>query len=162
MKKVPSRKGTSGASFTHLAASSAVFDDDNLVSCAGLVPVMQLAEQTGLRQLLADKVRLNTSKIPSAAANPAPKLATVVAGMCAGITVASFGAAFAAPEATRDCLMCTFVASNLCSPVCSASVMTGTKPAHDTRLTSSNTADEAANPWETCTESVFLTGSVSA
>ena len=27
---------------------SAVFDDDNLVSCAGLVPVMTLAEQTGL------------------------------------------------------------------------------------------------------------------
>jgi hypothetical protein len=25
---------------------SAVFDDDNLVSCAGLVPVMRLAEQT--------------------------------------------------------------------------------------------------------------------
>ena len=27
---------------------SAVFDEDNLVSCAGLVPVMTLAEQTGL------------------------------------------------------------------------------------------------------------------
>ena len=30
------------------AAGSAVFDEDNLVSCAGLVPVMALAEQTGL------------------------------------------------------------------------------------------------------------------
>ena len=27
---------------------TAVFDDENLVSCAGLVPVMALAEQTGL------------------------------------------------------------------------------------------------------------------
>jgi hypothetical protein len=36
---------------------SAVFDDDNLVSSAGLVPVMALAEQTGLRRLLAAKVR---------------------------------------------------------------------------------------------------------
>ena len=35
---------------------SAVFDDDNLVSLAGLVPVMALAEQTGLSELLADKV----------------------------------------------------------------------------------------------------------
>ncbi|MDT5366629.1 MAG: hypothetical protein QOC62_1060, partial [Mycobacterium sp.] len=29
---------------------SAVFDDGNLVSSAGLVPVMTLAEQTGLRR----------------------------------------------------------------------------------------------------------------
>jgi hypothetical protein len=28
---------------------SAVFDDDNLVSCAGLVPVMVLAEQPAYR-----------------------------------------------------------------------------------------------------------------
>ena len=37
---------------------SAVFDDDNLVSCAGLVPVMTLAEQTGLPDLLAEKVHI--------------------------------------------------------------------------------------------------------
>jgi hypothetical protein len=30
----------------------AVFDDVNLVSCAGLVPVLELAEQTGLSELL--------------------------------------------------------------------------------------------------------------
>ncbi|OMB94539.1 transposase, partial [Mycolicibacterium conceptionense] len=35
------------------AVSSAVFDDAHLVSCAGLVPVMTLAEQTGLPELLA-------------------------------------------------------------------------------------------------------------
>jgi Transposase DDE domain group 1 len=65
-------------------ADSAVFDDDNLVSCAGLVPVMRLAEQTGLGDLLAEKVRIVKSKIKSGAANPAPKLATLIAGMCAG------------------------------------------------------------------------------
>ena len=63
---------------------SAVFDDGNLVSCAGLVPVMTLAEQTGLARLLADKVRISAPRIKSGAANPAPKVATVVAGMCAG------------------------------------------------------------------------------
>ena len=30
----------------------AAFDDVNLVSCAGLVPVLELAEQTGLSELL--------------------------------------------------------------------------------------------------------------
>src|SRR5271168_602698 len=63
---------------------SAVFDDDNLVSCAGLVPVMTLAEQTGLLRLLAQKVHIAEPKVKSGAANPAPKLATLVAGMCAG------------------------------------------------------------------------------
>ena len=63
---------------------SAVFDDDNLVSCAGLVPVMTLAEQTGLSRLLGEKIRIRASRIKSGAANPAPKLATVVAGMVAG------------------------------------------------------------------------------
>jgi hypothetical protein len=37
---------------------SAVFDDDNLVSCAGLVSVMTVAEQTGLAELLAEKVHI--------------------------------------------------------------------------------------------------------
>jgi hypothetical protein len=61
-----------------------VFDDGNLVSCAGLVPVMTLAEQTGLGRLLADKVLIAAPRIKSGAANPAPKLATLVAGMIAG------------------------------------------------------------------------------
>src|ERR1700730_14202289 len=63
---------------------SAVFDDDNLVSCAGLVPVMTLAERTGLSDLLADKVHIAEPRIKSGSANPAPKLATLIAGMCAG------------------------------------------------------------------------------
>ena len=66
------------------AAESAVFDDDHLVSCAGLVPVMTLADQTGLCELLADKVRIAGPRITSASANPSPKLATLIAGMCTG------------------------------------------------------------------------------
>jgi Transposase DDE domain group 1 len=65
-------------------ASSALFDDEHLVSCAGLVPVMTLATQTGLSQLLADKVRFTCERIKSGAANPSPKLTTLIAGMCAG------------------------------------------------------------------------------
>ncbi len=66
------------------AVASAVFDDEHLVSYAGLVPVMTLAEQTGLSRLLGEKVHIAEPRIKSAAANPAPKLATVVAGMCVG------------------------------------------------------------------------------
>ncbi|CKH17999.1 TnpC protein [Mycolicibacterium smegmatis] len=65
-------------------AASAVFDDEHLVSCAGLVPVMTLASQTGLSDLIADKVEIVEPRIKSGSANPSPKLLTVVAGMCAG------------------------------------------------------------------------------
>ena len=68
----------------NFSADSAVFDDDNLVSCAGLVPVMTLAAQTGLPALLAEKVHIAEPRIRSGAVNPAPKLATLIAGMCAG------------------------------------------------------------------------------
>ena len=61
-----------------------MFDDDHLVSCAGLVPVMTLAAQTGLSRLLAEKVHIAEPRIKSGAANPSPKLATLIAGMCAG------------------------------------------------------------------------------
>src|SRR3954470_16037627 len=65
-------------------AGSARFDEDNLVSDAGLVPLLELAEQTGLADIIAEKVSITTPRIKSAAANPAPKLLTVIAGMCAG------------------------------------------------------------------------------
>jgi hypothetical protein len=56
-----------------------VFDDEHLVSCAGLVPVMTLAEQTGLGRLLDEKVCIATPRIKSGAANPnAAQLALVV------------------------------------------------------------------------------------
>src|SRR6478609_2593445 len=64
--------------------ASAVFDDERLVSCAGLVPVMTLAAQTGLPRLLADKIDIAVPRITSGSANPSPKLTTVIAGMCAG------------------------------------------------------------------------------
>ena len=66
------------------AVASAVFDDEHLVSYAGLVPVMTLAEQTGLSRLLGEKVHIAEPRIKSGAANPSPKLVTVMAGMCVG------------------------------------------------------------------------------
>jgi hypothetical protein len=58
----------------------ATFDDPNLVSCAGLVPVMRLAESVGMHEVIAQKVRLPGD----VGSNPAGKAATVVAGMAAG------------------------------------------------------------------------------
>jgi hypothetical protein len=63
---------------------SARFDEDNLVSDAGLVPLLGLAEQTGLTEIIAEKVSIKAPRIKSGSANPAPKLLTVIAGMCAG------------------------------------------------------------------------------
>ena len=54
-----------------------VFDDRNLVSHAGLVPVLQLAERAGLSALIGD-----CSSLP--VANVVPKARTVLAGMLAG------------------------------------------------------------------------------
>lgn len=58
----------------------ATFDDQNLVSCAGLVPVMRLAQTVGLPAAVADRVHL-PGDIGS---NPAGKVTTIVAGMLAG------------------------------------------------------------------------------
>jgi hypothetical protein len=60
------------------------FDDENLVSLAGLVPVMQLAEDTGLHELVADAVQIDDPPIPSTGVNPAGKVSSIVAGMAAG------------------------------------------------------------------------------
>jgi hypothetical protein len=65
-------------------ADSARFDEENLVSYAGLVPLLGLAEQTRLPRVIAEKVSIKTSRIKSGSANPVPKLLGVVAGMCAG------------------------------------------------------------------------------
>ena len=43
-----------------------------------------MAEQTGLSGLLGEKVHIAEPRIKSGAANPSPKLVTVVAGMCVG------------------------------------------------------------------------------
>src|SRR6187200_2618866 len=65
-------------------AGSARFDEDSLVSHAGLVPLLGLAEQTRLPEILAETVSITTSRIKSGSANPAPKLLGVIAGMCTG------------------------------------------------------------------------------
>src|SRR5215207_9904253 len=63
---------------------SARFDEDNLVSYAGLVPLLGLAEQTRLPEIIAEKVSITTPRIRSGAANPVPKLLSVIGGMCDG------------------------------------------------------------------------------
>src|SRR6266498_6102025 len=63
---------------------SAVFDDANLVSHAGLVPLMELAEQAGLSQLLDEHVGFTSERVKSGAANATPKLTSIIAGMAAG------------------------------------------------------------------------------
>ena len=59
-----------------LARTRASFDDPNLVSHAGLVPVMGLAERAGLGDLVAERVR------PGGACgvNAAVKVRCLVAG----------------------------------------------------------------------------------
>jgi hypothetical protein len=64
--------------------AGAVFDEDNLVSHAGLVPVLELAEQAGLSRLLDEHVRFTSERVKSGAANPTPKLTSIIAGMAAG------------------------------------------------------------------------------
>jgi|SRR5664279_5246079 len=59
---------------------AAGFDDPNLVSCAGLAPVLQLAERAGLQQLAARHVRIGQP----GGGNADLKIAAVVAGMVAG------------------------------------------------------------------------------
>lgn len=61
-------------------ATSAVFDDPNLVSAAGLVPVLALAESAGLRDLADQHLSVPTDK----GANAGLKVASLVAGMVAG------------------------------------------------------------------------------
>ncbi|WP_192751973.1 IS1380 family transposase [Actinopolymorpha pittospori] len=61
-----------------------VFDEQNLVSCAGLVPVMALAERAGLSELVGERVAITETTVASAAANPAGKLTSIIAGMAAG------------------------------------------------------------------------------
>jgi hypothetical protein len=61
-----------------------MFDEDNLVSHAGLVPLLALAEQAGLSRLLDEHVRFTCERVRSGAANATSKLASIIAGMAAG------------------------------------------------------------------------------
>src|SRR6186997_215095 len=82
--QLSSREALSVRVSHRFTAGSARFDEDNLVSHAGLVPLLGLAEQTGLPNIIAGKVSITTPRIKSGSANPAPKLLGVIAGMCAG------------------------------------------------------------------------------
>ena len=61
-------------------ATSAVFDDPNLVSAAGLVPVLALAGSAGLGELAQQHLSVPTDK----GANAGLKVCSLVAGMVAG------------------------------------------------------------------------------
>jgi hypothetical protein len=66
--------------FHSLAKTHASFDDPNLVSHAGLVPVMALADRAGLAQLVAEHVRPGGD----CGVNAHLKVPCLVAGMAAG------------------------------------------------------------------------------
>src|SRR3954468_7352561 len=53
------------------------FDEANLVSCAGLAPVLALAEQAGLTDLLAERLSVASPNAPV-------KVTALLAGMVAG------------------------------------------------------------------------------
>jgi hypothetical protein len=61
-----------------------VFDEANLISSAGLVPVMELAEQAGLSDLFEEHVRFGCERVKAGAANSTAKLTAIIAGMAAG------------------------------------------------------------------------------
>jgi hypothetical protein len=61
-------------------ATSAVFDDPNLVSSAGLLPVLALARSAGLQELAQQHLSVPTDK----GANAGLKVTSLVAGMVAG------------------------------------------------------------------------------
>jgi hypothetical protein len=60
---------------------TAVFDDPNLVSCAGLAPVLSLADRAGL----GDLVEEHLSVPGSVGANSRLKVLALVAGIVAGV-----------------------------------------------------------------------------
>lgn len=62
------------------AAVSAVFDDPNLVSAAGLVPTLRLAAAAGLADLSQQRLSVPTDR----GSNAGAKVSSLVAGMVAG------------------------------------------------------------------------------
>ena len=84
MSRVPNRPVTKGIRQVRLShtlrATQVAFDDPNLVSSAGLVPIMALAEAAGLRDLADERLSVPSDK----GANPGLKVASLVAGMVAG------------------------------------------------------------------------------
>src|SRR6187551_3407517 len=63
--------------------AAAKFDDPNLVSCAGLVPTVALAQQCDLGALADERLTVPTDK----GANAGRKITSLVAGMAAAAAV---------------------------------------------------------------------------
>lgn len=79
-----SERGTSQVLFNHApAAVSYTFDEPNLVSAAGLAPVMALAQSTGLADLTQEKISVRNTGADKGA-NAGAKISSLVAGMIAG------------------------------------------------------------------------------
>lgn len=67
--------------FSHAASrTQAIFDEEHLISFAGLAPAMRLAQRCGLEQLVGEHVALGAAD----GVNPAAKVASIVAGMACG------------------------------------------------------------------------------
>ncbi len=81
-----------------LARTSASFDDPNLVSHAGLVPVMALAQRAGLGQLVAELVRPGGE----CGVNAHLKVPCLVAGMAAGTDRAARWTTSSRPSSTTS------------------------------------------------------------
>jgi hypothetical protein len=78
--RVRSASSASAAAFCHTSrATSAVFDDPNLMSSAGLVPVVSLARSAGLGELAQQHLT-----VPDKGANAGLKVSSLVAGMVVG------------------------------------------------------------------------------
>jgi hypothetical protein len=76
----PNQKGTREVKDSHApSALSASFDDPNLVSCAGLVPVLEFAQRCGLADLVGQRVTV----AGTAGAYAPVKITGLVAGMVA-------------------------------------------------------------------------------
>lgn len=60
--------------------STVAFDDPNLITCAGLIPLVRLAQDSGLRTLADEHLSVATDK----GANAGRKVTSLVAGMVAG------------------------------------------------------------------------------
>jgi hypothetical protein len=77
----PTQKGIRWMRLSHARAAISVrFDDPNLVSCVGLVPIMALAARCGLATLLRERLTL----VGKGTANAAGKVTALICGMVAG------------------------------------------------------------------------------
>jgi hypothetical protein len=77
----PHRRASRGCNYLTPGIAAASFDDPNLVSTAGLVPVMALAQASGLLTLADEHLSVPTDK----GAHAGHKVGSLVGGMVAGV-----------------------------------------------------------------------------